>query len=192
MGGGHRGAKKAGVPGPCPHLLRVRPGGLVTLPAARTFAGDPGPWLRAVTTATAAVNLSSGFPGEVWPATQGPGVLLLPGAGWGFLAEPAHGTFLHRLSTAFALTHWSSPDLKIRDHTCHQSKYWALLLTHDGMRPEKKMPALFHHEIRHSFPSGEGKPSNAFNISASLGRLLSFFTRAHTKNDCFWGLSSSL
>ena len=42
------------------------------------------------------------------------------------------------------------------------------------------MPTLFHHEIRHSFPSGEGKPSNAFNILASLGSLLSFFTRAHT------------
>ena len=123
MGGGHRGAEKAGVPGPCPHLLRAHPGGLVTLPAARTFAGDPGPWLRAVTTATVAVNLPSGFYGEVWPETQGPGVLLFPGAGWGPLTEPAHGTFLHRLSTAFALTHWSSADLKIHDHTCYQSKY---------------------------------------------------------------------
>lgn len=39
------------------------------------------------------------------------------------------------------------------------------------------MPTLFYYEIRHSFPSGEGKPSNAFNISASLGRF-SVFSRA--------------
>lgn len=124
MGGGHRGGVKAGVLGPCLQLLRVSPGGLVTLPATHTFAGDPGPWLRAVTTMTAAENLSSGFHGEVWPATQGaPWVLLFPGAGWGILAEPAHGAFLHRLSIAFALTHWSSTDLKIHAHTCHQSKY---------------------------------------------------------------------
>lgn len=37
------------------------------------------------------------------------------------------------------------------------------------------MLALFPHEIRQSFASGEGKPSDAFNISAGLGRLFSFF-----------------
>lgn len=40
------------------------------------------------------------------------------------------------------------------------------------------MLTLFPHEIRHSFASGEGKPSDAFNISAGLGRLFSFFVGA--------------
>lgn len=107
--------------------------------------------------------------------------LWLPGAGLvgvGLLAEPTGIALLHRLSVAFAITRGSPTVLKTHDHACHRSKYRALLLTQDGTKPGKKMPTLFHHEIRHSFPSGEGKPSNAFNISASLGRLFSFFTGA--------------
>lgn len=39
----------------------------------------------------------------------------------------------------------------------------------------EELPTVFYYEIRHSFPSGEGKPANAFNIFARLGRLFSVF-----------------
>lgn len=131
-------------------------------------------------------------PGQRTSATLGAlWALPFPGTWWGLLAESSHMGFPHRLGVAFEVTQWSSTDLKTPDHACHRLKYRALLLTQDGTRPGKRMPALFHYEIRHSFPRGEGKPSNAFNISASLGRLLSFFTGAQ-KNDCCPALSSSL
>lgn len=47
------------------------------------------------------------------------------------------------------------------------------------------MPTLFYDESRRSSPVGEGKPSNAFNISASLGRrLFSSFTPAQKAIVC--------
>lgn len=164
---------------------------LVTQLATRFLVTLSHGWGQSPITVSLAVaeNLYNKFYNKVWPTALGTGSgCQFPGAGVGpssrafsywCSSSTEHGLGSHPLVTHSSKDSWP--------HLSANTTNWAGLSTQDGSRLGKRMPTLFYYEIRLSSPSDEGKPSNAFNISASPGRLLSFLTRAQ-KTHCFSSL----